>query len=133
MNILKWIAHKILKEDIDRYTSMALVLEEFKEENWRLATVIRHHERRINDMAPEKQFLVVAVDGTVLSQEMVYSSDGRTRITVRLPQGHPWQQATELAQQLELANLTIDRAKATINDDAVLRRKFLGLDQPTNG
>lgn len=144
MNIFKRLARRILKEELAVANSMSVLTvaqqkalslvqqenEDLKVDLFQSSRIIRHHEKRIQQMAPEKQFLIVAVDGTVLEQEMVYSSDGKTRITVRLPIGHPWKQLTELAQQLELANLTIERAHEVIGSDSVLRRDFLGLDKP---
>lgn len=141
MNILKRLARHILKEELSAAPNMSLItteharelavkdeqIEGLKVDCFQLSQTVHHHEKRIHQMAPEKQFLVVAVDGTVLEQEMVYSSDGKTRITVRLPIGHPWKQATELAQQLELANLSLDRVRGYIGDDAEMRRKLLGL------
>jgi hypothetical protein len=126
-NILKRLARHVLKKELAQAASAVITMdqqravsqlmqenEDLKVDLFHSSQIIQHHEKRIRQMAPERQFQVVAVDGTVLDQEMVYSSGGKTRITVRLPLGHPWKQATELAQQLELANL---------------RRKVLGLDQ----
>ena len=138
MNVIKWMARKILAKEL---TSMALTTvseqreltllrednENLKVDLFQSSQLIQHHEKRIKQMAPEKQFVVVAVDGTHLEQEMVYSSAGFTRITVRLPLGHPWKQATELAQQLELANMSLDRARGVMFDDPEMRRKFLAL------
>jgi hypothetical protein len=146
VNIFKRLARHILKEELAQAAGGSVVTVEqqramarLEQENddlkidlFQSSQLIQHQEKRIKQMAPERQFLVVAVDGTVLEQEMVYSSDGKTRITVRLPLGHPWKQATELAQQLELANLSLDRVRDTIGSDTELRRKVLGLDQPAD-
>lgn len=137
---IRSFARKFVADEIEAAQRMAVVPsqtlreievvqnenEGLKHELWQLGRVIQHHETRIKQMAPEKQFVIVAPDGTVLEQQMVYSSAGNTRITVKLPLGHPWKQITEMAQELELANFALERAQEAITNNKEVRQKYLG-------